>query len=132
MKKLISLSLLSAVAAGISLRGADAQVPSAPNKGNPDGSTAKIISVDTTKRMLTLQAKGASHLFFLDPHLMNTRTHQQIALNQLANGQLISFVSRPRSNGELEIVSLMILHHESGSPSGGGSHGGPIEVSPFR
>jgi len=132
MKKILFLGLLFIIVAGASLRGADTQAPSPPNEGNPDGSTAKIIEVDTTKRTLTLRAKGANHLFFLNPHVINTRTHQQIALNQLANGEFISFVARPRTDGQLEIVSLMILHNESGSPSGGGSHGGPDEVSPFR
>jgi len=130
IKRILLLSFLYAV--GTSLRGAETQAPSIPNEGNPGGSTARIIEVDITKRMLTLQAKGANHLFFLDPHLMNTRTHQQIALNQLANGQFISFVTRPQSNGQLEIVSLMVLHNEAGNPSGGGSHGGPMDVSPFR
>jgi len=131
-KTIIVPGLLSVVALGTSLRGTEPQAPSPQNEGNHDGSTARIVEVDATKRMLTLQAKGANHLFFLDPHLMNTRTHQQIALNQLASGQLISFVTRPQPDGELEIVSLMILHNESGSPTGGGSHGGAIDVSPFR
>ena len=128
MKKILLPSLLYAVAAGALLRGAEAQAPSVPNEGN----TAKIIEVDTTKRTLTLQAKGANHLFFLNPHVINTRTHQQITLDQLANGEFISFVTRPRSNGQLEIVSLMILHNDSGKPSGGGIHGGPVDVSPFK
>ena len=132
MKKILLPSLLYAVAAGASLRGAEIQTPSIPNEGNPDGSTAKIVEVDTARRTLTLQAKGANHLFFLNPNVVNTRTHQQITLDQLANGEFISFVTRPRSNGELEIVSLMILHNESGRPSGGGIHGGPVDVSPFR
>ena len=131
IKKILLPGLLYAVAAGASLRGAETQASSIPNEGNPDGSTAKIVEVDTTKKTLTLQAKGANHLFFLSPHVINTRTHQQITLNQLANGEFISFVTRPRSNGELEIVSLMILHNESGKASGGGSHGGPVNVSPF-
>jgi hypothetical protein len=132
MKKILLPSLLYAVAAGVSLLGADTQTTSVPNEGNTDGSTAKIIEVDTTKRTLTLQAKGANHRFFLDPHVINTRTHQQITLDQLANGEFISFVTRPLPNGQLEIVSLMILHNESGRPSGGGIHGGPVDVSPFK
>jgi len=132
MKKILLPSLLYIVTAGASLHAADTQAPSVPNEGNPDGGTAKIIEVDTTKRTLTLQAKGANHLFFLNPRVIDTRTHQQISMNQLASGEFISFISRPRTDGQLEIVSLMILHNESGSPSGGGSHGGPDEVSPFR
>ena len=132
MKKILLPGLLYAVAAGALLRGAETQAPSVPNEGNPDGRTAKIIEVDTTKRTLTLRAKGANHLFFLNPHVINTRTHQQIALDQLATGQLISFVTRPRPNGQLEIVSLIIMHDESGNPSGGSKAGGPVEVSPFR
>jgi hypothetical protein len=132
MNKILLLGLISAVAVGTSLRGAETQTPSPTNENNSDGSTAKIIEVDATKRTLTLQAKGANHLFFLDPHVMNTRTHQQITLDQLANGEFISFVTRPRTDGQLEIVSLMILHNESGRPSGGGIHGGPVDVSPFN
>src|SRR5277367_5572209 len=131
MKKILLPSLLYAIATGALLHGADIQAPSSTKEDNPGGSTAKIIEVDTTKRTLTLQVKGANHLFFLNPHVINTRTHQQIALNQLASGEFISFITRPRTDGQLEIVSLMILHNESGSPSGGGSHGGPDEVSPF-
>jgi hypothetical protein len=132
MKKILLPSLFYAVAVGASLRGADTQTPSVPNEGNSDSSTAKIIEVDTTKRTLTLQAKGANHLFFLNPHVIDTRTHQQITLDQLASGEFISFVTRPRTDGQLEIESLMILHHESGRPSGGGIHGGPVNVSPFN
>ena len=132
MKTILLASLLFVVAIGTSLRGAETQVSTLPNENDPDGPMARIVAVDTNKRTLTLQAKGANHLFFLNPHVINTRTHQQIALNQLANGEFISFVARPRTDGQLEIVSLMILHNESGSPSGGGSHGGPDEVSPFR
>jgi hypothetical protein len=132
MKKILLPGLLYVVIAGASLRGAETQVPSVANEGNPDGSAAKIIEVDAVKRTLTLQAKGANHLFFLSPRVIDTRSHQQISMNQLASGEFISFITRPRTDGQLEIVSLMILHNESGSPSGGGSHGGPDEVSPFR
>jgi hypothetical protein len=132
IKKILMPGLLYAVAAGASVRGAETQTASVPNEDNPNGSTAKIIEVDTTKRTLTLQAKGANHAFFLNPNVINTRTHQQIALNQLASGEFISFVTRPRTDGRLEIVSLMVLHHESGRPSGGGIHGGPVDVSPFN
>jgi hypothetical protein len=132
MKKILLPGLLYVVAAGALLPAADTQAPSVPNEGNPDGSAAKIIEVDTVKRTLTLQAKGANHLFFLSPRVVDTRTRQQISMNQLASGEFISFITRPKTDGQLEIVSLMILHNESGSPSGGGSHGGPDEVSPFR
>ena len=131
-KTIIVPGLLSVVALGTSLRGTEPQAPSPQNEGNHDGSTARIVEVDATKRMLTLQAKGANHLFFLNPHVIDTQTHRQITLDQLANGEFISFVTRPRSNGQLEIVSLMILHNEGGRPSGGGIHGGPVDVSPFK
>jgi len=132
MKKILLSTLLYTVTIGVLLRGVETQAPSSPNEGSPDGSTAKIIEVDATKRTLTLQAKGANHLFFLNPHVSDTRTHQQITLDRLASGEFISFITRPRPNGELEIVSLMILHSENGRPSGGGSHGGPVDVSPFN
>jgi hypothetical protein len=132
MKTILWPGLLFVVAVGTSLRGAETQTPAPSNEGHSDGAKAKIIEVDPTTRTLTLQAKGANHLFFLNPHVIDTRSHQQITLDQLARGEFISFVSRPRSNGELEIVSLMILHNESGGASGGGTHGGPVEVSPFN
>jgi hypothetical protein len=132
MKKILLPGLLYALAAGVLLRGAGTQFPSVSNEGNRDGSPAKIIEIDTTRRTLTLQAKGANYLFFLSPRIINTRTRQQITLDQLAKGELISFISRPRANGQLEIVSMMILYNKSGGPSGGGVHGGPVDVSPFQ
>jgi hypothetical protein len=132
IRHLAFLGLASIFFTGPLLHSTEPQAPPTPDETKPGKHTAKIVSIDTTKRTLTLQSKGANHLFFVDPKVTNTRTRQQINLDQLANGEFISFVTRPESNGQLEVVSLMILHNESGNPSGGGIHGGRADVSPFK
>ena len=111
------------------------QVPLAsPLQDNnpPDKRVAIIVIVDSAKRMLTLKAKGTEYVFYVDSHLIDTRTHQSVAFEKLSAGQLISFISRPRFDGELEIVSLVVLPNGPASGPGGGSRGGSLEVSPFR
>jgi hypothetical protein len=101
--------------------------------GDEGGRNAKIIEVNLPAGRVSLQVKNNSYPFLLSPHLIDTRTHQQIAWNQLVAGQFISFLSRPRPNGELEIVSLIIRHAEEQNVSAGGKPGGgPDEVSPFQ
>ena|ERR1700683_2365800 len=132
IKWILLLGLLSVVVVGTSLRGAEPQTAVSPDEDNAEGRPATIVAVDKTKRTLTLRNKNANYLFFLNPHVIDTRTRQQIALDQLAAGQRISFVAHPRADGQLEIVSLIILHNQGGSAAAGGSRGGPVIVSPFR
>jgi hypothetical protein len=133
MRRFALIGLAYAVALGAALRGADASV-GLPRDDNaaPDRHVATIVMLDAAQRKLTLRAKGANYAFFLDTHVTNTVTHRPVALDELAPGQLIRFVSRPRSDGQLEIVALAILPNGAGSGSGGGSRGGPLEVSPFK
>jgi len=124
---------LAAFIYALAWHGSEVQGASPPENSNPpDKRVATIVMVDPAKRTLTLRAKGANYLFFLNSHVMNTRTHEAVALDELAAGQLISFISRPRADGQLEIVSLMVLPNGPGSGPVGGSRGGPLEVSPFR
>lgn len=132
LKIILVPGLLFVVAVGTSLRGAESQVSSSPGEVNSEGRTARIVAVDTPKRTLTLRSRDTNYLFLLSPHLVDTRTRQPMALDELAVGQSIHFISRPQADGRLEIVSLIILHHEGSGAPGGGSHGGPLVVSPFQ
>jgi hypothetical protein len=121
---------------------ADPQVIASHNGSDLGSSAARIISIDTSQRTIVIDSQGTTYPFSLDSHLMNTRTQAPIDIGQLAPGQLISFRSLPQADGQLKIVSLIIISGKGGSGNGGGGRpddaGGPGEpgtrtvVSPFQ
>lgn len=134
INKIRLCALLFALAMATSLHGAEIQTPPPSTENAANGHAAKIISIDKEKEIVTLEIKGKLRPFFLNPHIVDTHTHNPMTLDQLAPGQAISFVSRPNPRGQLEIVSLIILPHGNGNAGAGAGKvgGGPNEVSPFK
>lgn len=133
INKISLCGLLFALAMVTSLHGAEIQTPPTSTENATNGHAAKIISIDKAKGIVTLEIKGKIQPFFLNPHVIDTHTHNPVTPDQLISGQFISFVTRPNPGGQLEIVSLVILRHGSGNAGAGGKvDGGPAQVSPFK
>jgi hypothetical protein len=124
--------LLLAFASGAVGRGAEDEAPSDDRERQ-----AMIVRLDLPTGHIGLSIRDKQYSFSLNPHLTDLRTRQSVDWNQLALGQLISFVSQPMQTGELQIVALSIGsngsgHGAAGGKPGGGPDAGAAEVSPFR
>lgn len=112
MKKLLPLCLVATFAGQILATGAPA-VPLPVTEKGFENRVALIIAVNPAERMVTVRIRGQDYRFLLNSRLLDTRTRRQLSIGQLFVGQLITFLSIPRSDGQLEIVSLLLMHGTS-------------------